>query len=371
LRRLGVETDIHHGGKITMKGLIVLFAMVLVAGAGEAQAEAKYKWKMTTIVPETSAFYQLFAPPLANWVKELTDGEVEITPYPAGVIAPSLRAHDAVIDGTAETVQAPPIYLVNRDPTNTFFGPLPGGMGPDALMHWYFTEGKDLLAAHRRETMGLHSLPCGLGGTELLGHAHKPIRVAEDLKGVKFRTAGAFAHILNEYFGASTTVVPGSEVYGMMERKAIDATEWSGPSENVIAGLHETARYIMYPGPQTNAWFMEFAMKKERWDDLPDRIKRKLEAACRLSSIDTIIAFDALDIEAWKKLKQGKNEIVRINDELITQIRNASREWALKRAAEEKAKGNPWMERVAESYFRFYDDWLNHADFRAVDIKAD
>jgi TRAP-type mannitol/chloroaromatic compound transport system substrate-binding protein len=128
-------------------------------------------------------------------------------------------------------------------------------------------------------------------------------------------------------------------------------------------------------------------MKKERWDDLPDRIKRKLEAACRLSSIDTIIAFDALDIEAWKKLKQGKNEIVRISDELITQIRNASREWALKRAAEEKAKGNrewalkraaeekakgnPWMERVAESYFRFYDDWLNHADFRAVDIKAD
>ena len=352
-----------------MKKLIAFLAIVLVMGAGDAQAEAKYKWKMTTIVPETSKFFTLFAPPAAERIKLLTGGEVEVTPYPAGVIAPSFQAHDAVMDGTAEAGQAPPIHLVNRDPTNTFFGPVPGGMAPDTLMHWiYAGGGKELLAQHRRETMGLHSMPCGFGGTELLAHAHKPIRVAEDLKGVKFRTAGAFAIILKEYFDAAPTVVPGSEVYSMMERKAIDATEWSGPSENMTAGLQETAKYIMYPGPQTNAWYMEFMVKADRWDALPKDIQDKVEAACKLVSMESLMTFDVLDLEAFGKLKAGKNEVIRVDDSLLTAIREDTKEWALKQAEEEDKKGNPWMKKVAKSYYGFYDNWLNNAGFRANDI---
>ena len=350
-----------------IKRIVSGLALVLLLGVGSGQT-AEYKWKMTTIVPETSAFFKFFAPPFVKRVSELTDGRVEIKAYAAGVIAPSFQAHDAVMDGTAEAGQAPPIHMVNRDPTNTFLGPVPGGMGPDCLMHWvYEGGGKELLAQHRRETMGLHSMPAGFGGTEIFAHAHKPIRVAEDLKGVKFRTAGAFAIILKKYFGAAPTVVPGSEVYSMMERKAIDATEWSGPAENKIAGLHETAKYIMYPGPQTNAWFMEFMLKADRWDALPDDLKMKIEAAAKLSSLETLLKFDVRDIQAWGELKKGKNEIVRVDDSLLVAIREKTREWSLEQAAVEKAKGNPWMEKVATSYFKFYDDWLNNAEFRAVD----
>ena len=349
--------------------LAAVIAAVLVVASG-AEAAEKIKWRMNTWVPETSVLYQLFALPLVQRVTEITDGEIEITPFPTEVITPALKAHEAVLDGTADAVQAPPILLYGRDPANAMFSVWPGGMGEEALLHWmYQGGGKELLAQFRRETMGLHSLPSGLGGTELLGHAHKPIRTAEDLKGVKFRTLGAFATVLKEYFGAVPTVVPGPEVYTMMERKGIDAAEWSGPSENLTMALQETAKYIMYPGPQTNAFFMEFAVKAETWDKLPDRLKRKLEAATKLATVDTMLAFNSRDMEAWKKLKSGKNEIVRLDNSLIDKFRVTSRELALKIAAEQKAKGNPWMERVATSYYASHDMWLDNGDYRHVDVK--
>jgi TRAP-type mannitol/chloroaromatic compound transport system substrate-binding protein len=352
-----------------------VFTLIGVALATTPSAHAQnepIQWRMNTWVPETSALYRHFALPLVDRVRELTDGRIEITPYPAGVITPSLQAHDAVLDGTADLVQAPPILLYGRDPTSAMFSVWPGGMGPDALMHWmYQGGGKELLAEHRRATLGLHSLPSGMGATELLGHCSKPIRTAEDLEGVKFRTMGAFADVLGQYFGAAPTVVPGSEVYTMLERHAIDCAEWSGPAENLNTGLQETTRYILYPGPQTNAFFMELAMKAETWDALPADLQGKLEAATTLATIDTLLAFDARDIEAWARLKASDNEVIRLSDELVAKFRQAGRDLAFKRAAAEKKNGNPWMERVVQSYYGFYDGWLENADFRAVDVRYD
>ncbi|MEX2631262.1 MAG: TRAP transporter substrate-binding protein DctP [Tistlia sp.] len=348
-----------------------LAALVLLGfGASGAAAQETIKWKMNTWVPETSALYQLFALPLVKRVSELTDGRLEITPYPEGVIAPSLKAHEAVMDGTADAVQAPPILLYGRDPANAMFSVWPGGMGPDALYHWmYQGGGKELLAEFRAE-MGLHSIPSGLGGSELLGHSHVPIQTAEDLKGIKFRTLGAFATLLERYFEATPTVVPGSEVYAMMERKAIDAAEWSGPAENMISGLHETAKYVIYPGPQTNAFFMEFAVKQETWDALPEDLQTKVEAAAQLATMDTLLAFDARDMEAWAELKKGRNEILRLDDELIAKFRESGRALAFEVAKEQSEKGSDWMQRTADSYYAFYDNWLENAEFRAIDVQA-
>lgn len=323
--------------------------------------------RMTQSFSETSNLYQLFAPPLVKRVEELTDGQVVIEPYPAGVIAPAFDAYDAVIDGTADAVQASAAYLVSRDPANAMFGVLPGGMGPEALSHWMWSGGgNELLAEHRRETMGLHSMACGFGATELFAHSHKPLQSVDDFKGLKFRTAGAFADILTA-MGASPTVVPGGEVYTMLERGAIDATEWSGPSENIKAGLHEVAKYIIYPGVHTRAFFQEFAVDAEKWDAIPPELQVKIEAACRLSSLDTLMAFDALDREAWAQMQSGNNEIIRLDDATIDRINEEGRKWVYAIAAEQEAAGNTWTTRIADAYFAFHDDWLDNTSFRAVD----
>src|SRR5690606_17230330 len=117
-------------------------------------------------------------------------------------------------------------------------------------------------------------------------------------------------------------------------------------------------------------FFMEFAVKQETWDALPEDLQAKIEAAAQLATMDTLLAFDARDMQAWAELKQGRNEIVRIDDSLITGIREAARKWAYKKADEQEAAGNPWMRRIADSYYAFYDNWLDNAEFRAIDVKA-
>ena len=339
---------------------------VALGGATPASAQ-EHTIRLTQAFPETSAFYQLFALPFAERVNQLTDGRVEIEPYPAGVIAPSFEAYDAVEDGLADAVQSSSVYIVNRDPVNALFSVIPGGMGPQALYQWmWYNGGKELLADHRRATMDMHSIPCGMGATELFGHSHRKLQTLEDFQGLKFRTAGSFADILSE-MGAAPTVVPGSEVYTMLERKAIDATEWGSPSENIKAGLHETAPYIIYPGVHTNAFFQEFAIRLDAWEEIPEDLQQKIEAACQLSSMDTLVEFDRLDREAWTQMKQGENEIVRLDDEVVERIRELGREWVYARAEERAAEGDDWTQKVADSYFAFYEDWMNNTEFRAVD----
>ena len=148
-------------------------------------------------------------------------------------------------------------------------------------------EGQELLGVMKNRN--LLGLAYWHNGMKQLSTNRDQLTRPEHVKGLKFRTAGAFAEILSEYFDAAPTVVPGSEVYAMMERQAIDATEWSGPSENQIAGLQETARYIMYPGPQTNAFFMEFAVKQETWDALPEDLQAKIEAAAQLATKQRVL----------------------------------------------------------------------------------
>ena len=56
-------------------------------------------------------------------------------------------------------------------------------------------------------------------------HSRKPVRTMEDLKGLKLRTAGAWLEI-SKSLGAASVTTPGPETYPMLERGAIDATEW-------------------------------------------------------------------------------------------------------------------------------------------------
>ena len=332
-----------------------------------AAAQSPIRWRVNHFSGETSMFYTHTIVPFVKRINEITLGKLSLQVFPGGVIAPPLEAYKAVEDGLADAAQLTPLYIVNRDPVNSFYGGHPGGMPPEMMMHWLYNGGgAQLLAQHRRETMKMHSIPCSIGPAEIW-HSHKPIKVAADLKGLKFRASGAWAQILNEYFGAAATTVAGSEVYTMLERHGVDVVEWSGPAENLKTGLQNAAPYIIMPGPHTNAFMFEFIVPAAKWDALPAELKTQIEAAAKLSTLDTLLAWTTDDIEAMKKIRTGKTQIVQSDPSLITDIREAGREWAKKRIAEQEAKGNPWMKRVADSYYAFYDNWLENASYRTVD----
>jgi TRAP-type mannitol/chloroaromatic compound transport system substrate-binding protein len=359
---------------MSMQALLPIIAAAAAAFVGAAQAQTRapeHTFRAATIDARTSVYNQAIGIPFAERVALLTDGRVRIDVVDGGVLSPILQIFQAVQDGRADAAIGPASFLGGRDPTNLIISSFPSGLGSDSIIAWfYFGGGQDMLTQHRRETMGLHSILLGAGPAEIFAHSHKPIQKVEDLKGVKFRALGNWAAILRDEFGASPTVVPGPEIYSMLEKRAIDATEFSMPAENRARGYQDIAKYIVLPGLHAPAWTFEFAVKRERWDALPDDLKRKIELAARATTYDSMNQIIMADLGAMEQLRSGKNEVIILDDTFREKVREASRKWAKEASAKAKAEGNPWPERVAESVFAFQDRWRANATYLLQDARS-
>jgi TRAP-type mannitol/chloroaromatic compound transport system substrate-binding protein len=356
-----------HGKTGKLLATLVAGAFALMAWAAPVHADAKYKWKLTTFVPENSGTYRDFVNVFINYVHEITDGEVEIKGFGVGVLANAFEGPKAVQDGVADIAFFYPAFLVNKDPANAIFTGMPGGLSAEAMFHWiYEGGGEKLWVDQRRETMGLHSVISGIGPTEIFMNSHRAVRTEADLKGIKARTAGAWADLLTE-LGGSPTVLQVTEIFTSLERKIIDATEFATPSTNIILGYHNVAKYIIIPGIHSPSFAYEAMWKKDVWDGLSDDLKAKLELAGRMATLTGFLKTGMADLEAMKKLQAGKNEFVTLSPELIKKVRVIARAWSERKAVEQTAKGNPWMQKVATSYYDFQDKWVKYGIYRLGD----
>jgi TRAP-type mannitol/chloroaromatic compound transport system substrate-binding protein len=339
-----------------------LSAIGLIATATSGVSAQEFSWRMATMAPsETSTYFRLFAQPLAENIAKLTNGRVEITPYPAGVLAPGFEVYDAVLDGRADVGNTWPGYIVNQNPANSLFSAHPGGMGVDVFLSWlYAGGGQELWRDFRREELGLYSVVAGAAPGEIHMHSHKPVKEIADLAGLRMRITGAAAEILTNLGGAPVTV-PGNEVYTMLERSAVDATEWSTPADNVNMGLHEIAPYVIIPGIHQPSLAFEFVMPAATWNKLPADIQEQIEAAAKLTTFTAYEAWAAEDLEAMQTLHASNIEIIRLSEEYLDAWRTAGREWT-----EEKGGDNEWVRRISESYYGFLEAWEENMQYMLV-----
>lgn len=351
------------------KSLIVAALMAGIGIAGAANAETKFKFKMTTITPEGGVTFKLFAEQIAKKVKVATDGAVEIKPFGAFVLASIFEGHKAVMDGRADIAHHYPVFEINQNPASAFISDIPGGMGPHAKLLWVLGGGGKELWTGYRNSQGYHGVLCGTIGSEVFAHSHKKIQKLADLKGFRYRTAGANTWVMRK-LGAAPTLVPGPEVFTLLERKGIDGAEYLDPFGNYSLGFHKIAKYVMLPGIHAPGGMYEFLMKKSTWDDLPKSIQAKIEIVC--DSV-TLNAYASLNVNNAKSVKamatNGKNEVVRLDPELINAVRAAGQEWAAIKSKEESAKGNPWMKKLADSYYDFQTTWTANNSFLVNDRK--
>ncbi|MBU2484719.1 MAG: TRAP transporter substrate-binding protein DctP [Alphaproteobacteria bacterium] len=338
-----------------------LISMLSVAAMPAVAQEVT--WQVPTSVPEGSPFYVNFLERFAENVDVLTNGRVLIEPFGAGVLVPALQVYDGVRDGVVPAGHSTPSYLVNQDPTNAIFAGFPGGMGPEAFITWIYEKGgKDKLAALRAKD-GFKNLIVGIGSSEVMAHSNVPITKAEDLKGMKYRTSGPWAKVMEEYFGAVPTVVPPGEIYTLLQRKGVDLIEWGPPSANLPEGFHEAAKYIIVPGVHQPTFLWEVVLKQETWDALPDDLKPLLEKAAELTTMQALVHFYGDDVVAMDSYRKGKNEVITLSPEFIKQLSDAGADWISKTAEAQKAEGKAEMSDILADYMAFKTLWSAESSY--------
>ncbi|GAA3998237.1 TRAP transporter substrate-binding protein [Comamonas faecalis] len=334
-----------------------LTALAISVGVWSGANAADVTWRVPTSVPEGSPFYQNFLERFATNVKVITSGRVEIQPFGAGVIVPALKVFDAVQDGVVEAGHSTSSYLVNQDPINAIFAGFPGGMGPDAYKAWLYQGGGKERLEKLRAQQGLKTMIVGIGSSEILAHANKPIRSAEDLKGLKYRTSGAWAEVMRDYFGAVPTVVPPGETYTLLQRKGVDAVEWAPPSANMPEGFHQAAKYIVVPGVHQPTFMWEVVVKQDTWNKVPQDLKPLVEAAAQLTTEQSLDFFYDADMKAMEKYRGGRNEVITLDASFIKQLSDAGYDWMRKTANAQKAAGKPQMAEVLADYEGYHRRW--------------
>jgi tripartite ATP-independent transporter DctP family solute receptor len=159
----------------------------------------------------------------------------------------------------------------------------------------------------------------GLRGARYLT-ANKPIKKADEMKGIKMRTPGNAGVVASwKAVGANVTPIPWGELYGALQSGVVDAQE--NPAANIDSiAMYQVQKYLMQTKHQyiafiahmDNKWFNTLSEKQKK--ALTDSIdegftvynKRIVEEEGKLfekfkSKGMTIIPTQEIDIESFKQ----------------------------------------------------------------------
>jgi TRAP-type mannitol/chloroaromatic compound transport system substrate-binding protein len=349
------------------KGSTALLAAVtlatgLLSGPSVAQ-EPEYEWKMATGWGG-GPLMDIGAQAFADRLEELSNGRFEVQVFPGGGLGNALKVSDTVKNGIAEMGHTWMGYDWGKDPGVVLFGGYAGSFDTERMLHWlYRGGGVELQRDYRLEKFGVISMPLFIRTAEVFLHSHKPVRTLDDLQGLKLRTAGAWLDMAKD-LGAAPVTTPGAEVYTMLERKAIDATEWGTLWEDIAPGFHKITKYVIIPGVHQPTAPFELVINKDAWESLSPEDQELIEMVARMVTLESWLTIGQEDAKAVAFYRENGNEIIELAPEVQYAAREKGLEWA-----RGQAEQNEWFKKVFENQQAFEKLWQGADRYRKVMVK--
>lgn len=324
----------------------------LGAGLGASRAEAADSMELvlSSWLPPSHPVVVKALKPWARDIDKATKGRVKIRILAKPLGSPP--AHfDMARDGVADITYGLHSFTKDDRFKNSRIGQF-SLLGNDAVSmseaFWtVYTE--DLGAVKEHE--GTHLLGLFNHGPGVIHNKERPVKSAEDLKGLKLRCPGGYISDLMTSFDAVTILTPPGEVYEKLSRGVIDGVTFPMDPLNSYK-LAELLKYTTkIPGGIYNTtWFL--VMNPGKWDKIS---KADQEAITKLSGM----AFAKRVGEAWNYaddlgLKAAKKANIQISDapaELVAAI---------------KEKGGTFEKKWADSLGDGYDGQAALAKFRKM-----
>src|SRR5512134_163593 len=338
-------------------------AATLAASAAQAQGGPTINWKMATGWAG-GPLMDIGAKAFAERMDQFSGGRIKIQVFPGGALGNALKVPETVKNGVAEMGHTWMGYDWGKDPTTVLFGGYAGSFDTELMLHWlYEGGGAQLERQFRDEKEGIISIPLFIRTAEVFLHSRKPVKTLADLKGLKLRTAGAWLEMAKD-LGAAPVTTPGGDVYPMLERGAIDATEWGTLWENISPGFYKVAKYLIYPGVHQPTAPFELCINKEAWAKISPADKTVMELAAQLVTFESWLKIGQEYAKALDFYRKAGNVIIELDPEVQYAARKIGQDWAAK-----TSKDNPWFGKVFKSQTEFEALWKGADHWRKVKTK--
>jgi len=271
------------------------------SAAGDASATTVHHWKLITTWPKNLPALGTAPERMADRIREMSAGRLDIKVYGAGELVGAFEVFDAVSQGTAEMGNGASYYWRSKLPIAAVFSSVPFGMTAQEMNGWLHYGGGIELWQALYEPFGVIPMAAGNTGVQMGGWFNKEILSLEDLQGLKMRIPGLGGEVLARVGGVPVTM-PGSEVFTSLQTGVIDATEWVGPYNDLAFGLHTAAKYYYYPGWQEPGATIESIVNTRAWNALPQDLQAILATAVRFANDDVLAEFTARNADALQTL---------------------------------------------------------------------
>lgn len=324
--------------------------------AAEAAPKKIYKWRMVTTWPKNLPGLGTAPERMADNIRRMSDGRLDIHVYGAGEIVPALEVFEAVSQGSVQMGHGAAYYWKGKVPVAQFFTAVPFGLTAQEMNGWLLHGGGLELWRELYDRFNLYPIPGGNTGVQMAGWFNKEINSLEDMQGLKMRIPGLGGEVF-EQIGGTAVNLPGGEIFTSMETGVIDATEWVGPYNDLAFGLHQVAQYYYYPGWQEAGPSLEVIVNKEAWDELPDDLKAIVESASLAANTDMLAEYTARNNTALRDLVDNHGvELRRLPDDVLAAIKEVS----YQKTAELAQDDDELVQRIYNSFQQYREGVIQY-----------
>ncbi|MDH5608661.1 MAG: TRAP transporter substrate-binding protein [Cyclobacteriaceae bacterium] len=307
-----------------------------------------YRWKMTTTWPPNFPVVGEGCKMMADWVRKMSGGRMDITVYGGGELIPALEGFDAVSNGAIEMNHGAAYYWAGKLPAAQIMTTVPFGMDAQQMDAWIQAGGGDKIWQELYEPYGLMAFPAGNTAVQMGGWFNKEINSIQDLKGLKMRIPGLGGKVFARA-GGTPMLQSGGEIYTNLERGVIDATEWIGPYHDYLMGFHQVAKYYYYPGWHEPGSVLELLVNKAKFEELPTDLQEIITSAALRLNRWMGAEFDAKNGEYLEKIKAVEGlELRRFPDDVLQTLQKYTDE-----IMSEMIESDPLARRVYEAFNDF------------------
>jgi TRAP-type mannitol/chloroaromatic compound transport system substrate-binding protein len=319
------------------------FLKKTVAGAGAVALSAPFisnqavaagrTWKIQSSWDAGTVGYTLFEE-WCNNMKEVTNGELTVTPFPAkAVAADNNTLFDSVRTGVLHGMNPFTLYWSGKIPATVFLSSYPGG--PDQPHQWDTMMHSLGMLDKTREIyrkFGLQYVGMIHHDANII-HSKKPINSLDDLKGMKIRLPGGMVAEVFQQFGVSTVSLPGSDIFPALEKGTIDAADYVGPAVNYELGFSQVTKHIIFgPAGIMSVYqpvdVMDITMNLRAWNSVSAKVQKTFEEQVATYSQRHFLTIQKRNIEAMAKFKADGSTVSRMSaDDLMEFRRRAIPVW--------------------------------------------